>query len=125
VLAAAPGLACTSRSPFTRSPANVALAEPCRYMGTFHKESRQRLEGLFSCRAISDVEWGCMARELRALDHAFTGRCRSERVAVDEILADQRARYGRCLAPAAAPVAACAALAEDDACGCLARKAAP
>ena len=113
-------LACASRSPFTRSPAAVALSEPCRYMGTFHRESRQRLEALRMCHVISEDEWGCMARELRALDVAFTNRCRSEDVAVDDILADQRARYGRC-ARAEAPAAACAVLADDDACACAHR----
>ena len=33
-----------SRSPFHRSPADVAVEEPCRFMGTFHKEVRQRLD---------------------------------------------------------------------------------
>ena len=113
------GVACAARSPFTRSPAAVALSEPCRYMGTFHRESRQRLEALRMCHVISEDEWGCMARELEALDVAFTKQCRSERVAVDDILADQRGRYGRCVGDA--PAAACAALAEDQACACARR----
>ena len=94
-------------------------------MGTFHRESRSRLEALRMCRLVSDAEWGCMTRELKALDVAFTGRCRSESVALDDILADQRGRYGRCVAPEAAPVAACAALADDDACRCVAGTASP
>ena len=41
-----------SRSPFTTSPAEIALEEPCRYIGTFHKESRQLLEVLRARKVI-------------------------------------------------------------------------
>jgi hypothetical protein len=110
---AALGLACKSRSPFSRSPAALALDEPCRYMGTFHKESRMRLEALRSCEAISEPEWSCLTSALKGLDRDFTQRCRAGDVELEEILEDQTVRYAGCLAPAAAEAASCAALSDD------------
>ena len=46
LLIVAAAFGCQSRSPFTRTPADVALDEPCRFMGTFHRESRWRVEKL-------------------------------------------------------------------------------
>ena len=115
VLASA-SLTCKSHSPFSRTPAAVALDEPCRYMGTFHKESRERLEALLDCHAISETEWRCMTGALKALDHDFTARCRSESVDLDVILADQTERYTRCLPPADDGKASCAALSDDWTC---------
>jgi len=51
-----------SRSPFSRSPADVAKDEPCRFMGTFHKESRRRIEAFLDCDAISLQEWNAWPR---------------------------------------------------------------
>lgn len=85
-------------------------------MGTFHKESRVRLEKLRTCHAISDAEWGCMAGELKALDRAFTSECRDRKVRYREISADQRDRYVRCLPERADMVASCAVLSGDSLC---------
>ena len=109
---AAAGIACKSRSPFSRSPAAVALDEPCRYMGTFHRESRLRLEALRSCRAISAAEWDCTTSALKSLDREYTARCRSDDVELDELLAAQTPRYAGCLAPGG-ETARCAALSLD------------
>jgi len=109
------GFACKSRSPFSRSPAAVALDEPCRYMGTFHKESRLRLEALLSCGAISEAQWSCMTSALKQVDRTFTQRCRAEDVVLDEILSDQTERYAMCLEPGDA-AAICAALSDDWVC---------
>jgi len=109
-------LACTSSSPFTNPPASIAVDEPCRFMGTFHKESRVRLEELRMCHAISEAEWACMARELKALDRAFTAECRDRRVRYREIAADQRDRYVGCLPELAAGVANCAVLSDESLC---------
>jgi hypothetical protein len=113
------GPACVSRSPFATSPAEVARAEPCRYMGTVHKESRQRLEVLRACGSVSEESWLCMARALEALDGEFTARCRKESVRLREIVLRQRALYEPCLAAGAGEVAECALLSSDD--DCLAR----
>jgi hypothetical protein len=122
------GLACLSRSPFRRSPADVARAEPCRYMGTLHKESRQRLEVLRACGAVAEEGWLCMAVALKALDVEFTERCKAGPVPLREIVARQRALYAVCLAPADAETLDCALIDSDDGCldrGCGLESAAP
>ena len=109
-------LACTSRSPFTRSPAEIAINDPCRFMGTFHKESRSRIESLRMCHAITREEWSCMTDVLKALDDDFTGICRERRASFDEIAGEQRRRYAACLSPARPGVVDCAILGADPAC---------
>jgi hypothetical protein len=86
-----------SRSPFSRSPAEVAKAEPCRYLGTFHKESRRRIEDLRSCKAIDQAQWECTSSALKELDREFTDRCRAEQVSLKVIEARQRVLYEPCL----------------------------
>jgi hypothetical protein len=109
-------LACTSSSPFTRPPASIAVDEPCRFMGTFHKESRVRIEELRMCRVITDAQWGCLATELKALDVAFTAECRERTVRYAEIASDQHDRYVRCLPEGPKAVARCAVLSDDATC---------
>lgn len=116
VLAVAGWLACTSSSPFTRPPALVAIDDPCRFMGTFHKESRVRIEELRMCHAVSDEEWRCLASELKALDVAFTAECREHRVRYSRIAADQQLRYARCLPKRSKGLARCAVLSGDTLC---------
>ena len=108
--------ACTSSSPFVRPPSAIAVDEPCRFMGTYHKESRVRLEELRMCGAITDSEWGCMASELKALDVAFTAECRERKVRYREIAADQHERYRACLGTPGDAIAACAVLSDDAVC---------
>jgi hypothetical protein len=120
VLAAAAlllGAVCESRSPFSRSPAAVAMAEPCRYMGTVHKESRQRLEVLRACEAISHGEWECMAGALKAIDREFTSRCKVVKsVRHGEIADEQRRRYAACFGHPAPETIDCAVLSSDSDC---------
>jgi hypothetical protein len=110
------GLSCVSRSPFSTSPADVARAEPCRYMGTVHKESRQRIEVLRACRTVSEAAWGCMAQALKTLDVEFTGRCKAGPVELREIVVRQRVLYAPCLPESAAATLECALLSSDDEC---------
>ena len=91
------GMGSLSRSPFSRSPADLAKAEPCRYLGTFHKESRRRIEDLRSCNAIDQLQWECTTSALKQLDREFTDRCRSEAVSLKLIEARQRLLYEPCL----------------------------
>ncbi|MEE3328124.1 MAG: hypothetical protein VX252_12380 [Myxococcota bacterium] len=86
-----------SRSPFTTSPAQIALEEPCRYIGTFHKESRQRLEELRAQKFISLDEWKCMARALQALDKEMTVKCKEKKETLAVIEVWQTERYSSCL----------------------------
>ena len=109
-------LTCTSQSPFTRPPAAVAVDEPCRFMGTVHKESRQRLEVLRACGAISMEEWSCMASVLKSLDTEFTALCRSRSVAYQEIAARQRSLYSDCVSRPKAETVECGLLSEDARC---------
>ena len=86
-----------SRSPFTTSPAEIALEEPCRYIGTFHKESRQLLEELRAQKVIVLDEWKCMARALQALDKEMTVKCKEKKEPLAVVEAWQTERYSPCL----------------------------
>ena len=110
-------LACASQSPFSRPPSSVAVDEPCRFMGTVHKESRQRIEVLRACKAISMEEWSCMASVLKSLDTEFTALCRSRSVDYEEIAARQRSLYSNCVSQPKAETIECGLLSEDS--GCL------
>lgn len=110
------GFACTSRSPFSRPPAAVAIAEPCRFMGTLHKESRQRIEILRACHDVSYEEWACMARALERLDTEFTGFCTERRVLYSEIAHRQRLLYGDCLQQRNDELVECSLLSTDPRC---------
>jgi len=110
------GFACTSRSPFSRPPAAVAVAEPCRFMGTLHRESRQRIEFLRACHDVSHEEWLCMARALETLDTEFTGRCEETRVPYSEIADRQRLLYAQCLQQRSDELIECTLLSENVRC---------
>ena len=92
-------------------------------MGTLHRESRNRLEALRMCDAITDDQWLCMSRALQALDRDFTARCRSDRVSYAESADDQRARYRTCAVAADRETIECTVLTTAPA--CIARCRAP
>jgi hypothetical protein len=97
-------------------------------MGTIHKESRQRIEVLRACQAISMEEWTCMARALQKLDTEFTGRCKTLSVPFREISDRQRILYTDCLGPSKSETVECAVLSSDPRCStsrCSRRAAAP
>jgi hypothetical protein len=110
------GLSCVSSSPFETTPADVARAEPCRYMGTVHKESRQRIEVLRACQTVSYEAWLCMAQALKTLDVEFTARCKAGAVELREIVVRQRVLYAPCLPASAAETLECALLSSADDC---------
>lgn len=108
LLVSVPALACDqnaeappaeerSRSPFTTSPADLAVEEPCRFIGTFHKESRQRLEELRAGKVISLDEWACMARALKSLDEEMTVKCKEKKESIEVIEAWQTEYYSPCV----------------------------
>ena len=109
-------VSCVSRSPFTRSPAEVAMGNPCRFMGTFHKESRQRIEELRACHAISMDQWYSMARALQALDKEFTARCKVDSVSLSRIEKRQRELYTAGSEPPQNDTIECALLSTDGSC---------
>lgn len=84
-------------SPFTCSPADFAREEPCRYIGQFHKESRQILEEMRATKIISLDEWKCMARALQALDKEMTIKCKEKVEPIEVIETWQLERYSPCL----------------------------
>ena len=86
-----------SRSPFSRSPGDVFVEEPCRFMGTFHKESRQRLERFYVRKDISLDEWKCMAAALKRLDDEATQSCKKADQTIEVIEARQAELYRTCL----------------------------
>lgn len=108
--------ACASRSPFTRTPADLARDDPCRYMGTFHKESRQRLEELRACGALTLDQWRSLARSLAELDDEFTGRCRQGRVPLSVIEDRQRELYARGAEAPGGETIECSLLSAEDDC---------
>jgi len=85
-------------------------------MGTLHRESRNRLEALRMCDAITDDQWLCMSRALQALDRDFTAHCRSDGVSYAEIADDQRARYRLCAVAADRATIECSLLSTAPAC---------
>lgn len=105
-----------SQSPFSRSLASVAMDEPCRYIGTFHKESRQRLEELRAHQVVSLDEWKCMARALAALDDELTRECKEEEKSIELIEIRQSELYAPCLSPANPKVVRCSLLSSEDRC---------
>jgi len=105
-----------SQSPFHRSPADVAMEEPCRYIGTYHKESRQRLEELRANEVISLDQWKCMARALAALDDELTLECKKEEKSIEVVEARQSELYAPCLSPPNPEVVHCSLLSSEDRC---------
>jgi hypothetical protein len=106
--------ACMSKSPFSYSPAEVAMDQPCRYIGTFHRESRTVLENLRMDGAVTRDEWLCMTRRLEEIDDDYSERCRERDYDFAEIAADQVARYRGCFAPERERLAECAILFDDE-----------
>lgn len=117
VLSGAPVVACQlKRSPFAVPPAQLAVEEPCRYMGTFHKESRRRLEELRMDGVIAEVEWSCLTDALEALDVDFTSRCRAEKYDYEDVASEQRRRYAACLPGERSRLVPCTLLVLDESC---------
>jgi hypothetical protein len=110
------GFSCISQSPFSRTPGAVAVDEPCRFMGTLHRDSRQRIEALRACHDVSYEEWLCMARALETLDDEFTGRCKGRSVVYSEIAHRQRLLYAQCLQQPSHDLVECTLLSEDQRC---------
>ena len=92
-------------------------------MGTVHRESRNRLETLRMCDAITDDEWLCMTRALQSLDQSFTARCKSASVSYTEIAEDQRGRYETCAVTATSATIECSLLSTNPT--CVAARCAP
>jgi len=84
-------------SPFTCSPSQFAREEPCRYIGIFHKESRQVLEEMRATEVVTLEEWACMARALQALDKEMTVKCKEKKESLEVIEAWQIERYSPCV----------------------------
>ena len=106
-----------SRSPFTTSPADIAVEEPCRFIGTFHKESRQRLEELRAGKVISLDEWACMARALKSLDEEMTVKCKEKEESIEVIEAWQTEHYSPCVVSAKKEeIVRCSLLTSEETC---------
>ena len=128
LLVSVPALACDenaeappteerSRSPFTTSPAELAVEEPCRFIGTFHKESRQRLEELRAGKVISLDEWACMARALKSLDEEMTVKCKEKKESIEVIEAWQTGYYSPCVVSAKKEeIVRCSLLTSEETC---------
>ena len=86
-----------SPSPFHTHPAEIAQAEPCRFIGTFHKESRNRLEQMRTQRVISSTEWTCMAQALKKLDSKMTTECAEKKQPLRIIESWQVELYTPCI----------------------------
>ncbi len=84
-------------SPFTCPPSQLAREEPCRYVGNFHKESRQVLEEMRATKIVTLDEWACMARALQALDNEMTVQCKKKKEPLEVIEAWQIERYSPCV----------------------------
>lgn len=98
------------------SAADVAMDEPCRFIGTYHKESRQRLEVLRACGAISVDEWKCMAGTLKTLDKEMTRNCEEGPQTLEAIEVRQRELYAPCVEPLKGSVANCGLLSSGGNC---------
>jgi len=81
----------------TPPAASIATNEPCRYMGSLHRESRSKLEILRTRHKITMEEWRCMAKALASIDKDLTASCTERVVSYSEFQDEQRARYSTCL----------------------------
>ena len=99
-----------SRSPFHRSPADVAVEEPCRFMGTFHKEVRGRLEMFYRAKQITLPEWECLSGALKKLDRETTASCKEAPQSIEAIEVRQTELFSACLPESKRPLVDCSLL---------------
>jgi hypothetical protein len=99
-----------SRSPFHRSPADVAVEEPCRFMGTFHKEVRQRLEMFYGAKQITLPEWKCLSGALKKVDRETTASCKEAPQSIETIEVRQTELFSACLPESKRPLVDCSLL---------------
>ncbi|MEE3329023.1 MAG: hypothetical protein VX252_16915 [Myxococcota bacterium] len=104
-------------SPLTCPPSQLAREEPCRYVGNFHKESRQILEEMRAIKMVTLDEWACMARALQALDKEMTVKCKEKQEPLEVIEAWQVERYAPCVeSEPKAEILECSLLSGDRSC---------
>ena len=99
-----------SRSPFHRSPADVAVEEPCRFMGTFHKEVRERLEMFYRAKQITLPEWKCLSGALKKVDRETTASCKEAPQSIETIEVRQTELFSACLPESKRPLVDCSLL---------------
>lgn len=109
-------LACAPKPAGIGPTAAFAVQEPCRFKGTSHKNSRERIEVLRSCGAISEPEWTCMSDAAKSVDLDVTALCRSAPVSSADLVTRQRAAFLRCLEPKHESLADCAVFSSDTSC---------
>jgi hypothetical protein len=82
---------------YTPPVASIVVEDPCRYVGSLHRESRHQLERLTASKRISVDEWSCMARTLAELDSELTEACRHQAIAYSNFQERLRGLYGDCV----------------------------
>ena len=88
------------------------MDEPCRFMGTFHKEVRQRLEMFYSADQIDLADWKCLSGALKKLDREATASCKEAPQSIESIEARQVELFSACLTEGKRPLVGCSLLSQ-------------
>ena len=86
------------------------MEEPCRFMGTFHKEVRQRLEMFYSADQIDLADWKCLSGALEKLDRETTASCKEAPQSIESIETRQVELFSACLPESKRPLVDCSLL---------------
>jgi len=108
--------ACAGSDSRSQPPGQRAVSDPCNHMGALVRDSRFRLESLYSHKAIAESQWSCMAQALTATDKKFSGICKSAAVEFGEVSDDLRGLYAACVLAPVPEVVECAILTRDQDC---------
>jgi len=113
---------CSSRSSPSKNssvtvhPAESAMEDPCRFMGSVHREVRIRLDVFRSHDVISFEQWKCLTAELKAVDKEMTARCDEQPQTIEIVNARQTELFGKCLPSSDEAIIHCSLLSSDRAC---------
>ena len=104
----------TGQYPTTRGVAQIAVDQPCEYLGTVHKMSRELIERLRASEHITLEEWRCMAEVIVEVNYEVGLKCHRKRVQFQEIADLQEERHRGCIADARTDIARCAVIQVDE-----------
>ena len=101
------------RYPTTEGVAQLAVDDPCRYLGTVHKMSREIIERLRAKDEISLEEWSCMTDVIVDANYEVGLECHRRKVEFREFAERQEEGYRACLTAEHRGIARCAVIQVD------------
>jgi hypothetical protein len=102
------------RYPTAEGFAQLAVDDPCRYLGTLHNVSRQIVERYRARREVSIDEWACMSEVIVDVNYEVGIDCHKRDVPFEEFAARQEKGYLACLTDEHAHLASCAVIQVDE-----------